>query len=151
MLLRTKLEPNIEDWVKEGENLTLRRNTSQRGLSDNDRESLWQWAPGEANAWARKQTWGADFTRAEAVAGVENVVTGLGRDLVEPPEDEDDGVDDDDEDEFEASDSEDGGDAMDIEKPQPKAETKAATTRDVSFSANQMSLSSLHKFMTTGT
>ncbi|KAJ9605106.1 mediator of RNA polymerase II transcription subunit 8 [Cladophialophora chaetospira] len=154
-LMRTKLEPNIEDWVKEGENINAQqRKRSPRGLSDADRDSLWQWAPGEANAWARKQTWGGDFTRAETLRGVENVVTGLRRELVEPPEDEgeDDGVDEDDE--FEGSDSEDEeGDAMDVEKPQPKPETKPATPTQIRtvLPANQMSLSSIHKFMTTGT
>ncbi len=153
--MRTKLEPNIADWVKEGENISAQqRKISPRGLSDIDRESLWQWAPGAANAWARQQTWGGDYTRAEALGGVEKVVTGLRRQLVEPPEDEDDDGADDDEEEYEVSDEEDNGaDAMDVEEQSPKTEIKAATateTRPAPPTADQMPLSSIQKFMTTG-
>ena len=128
-LLRTKLEPDIEDWVKEGESLTSQQRKSNfQGLSNEDRNSLWQWAPGAANAAARKQTWGGDYTRAEQQAGIDNVTTGLRRDLAEPPEDdandgpEDD--DDDDEDDLDDSDDDEGNDAMDVDRKPAQLESK---------------------------
>lgn len=153
-LMRTKLEPSIEDWVKEGENATAQqRKATFRGLSDKDRDEVWNWAPGEANAFARKQTWGGDYTRSESLAGVDNVVTGLKRQLVKPPDDDDDeGPDDDDEDEYEVSDEEEEGDgAMDVEQQQAKTEPKpAAENRAARPTPGQISLANIHKFMTIG-
>ncbi|EXJ65153.1 hypothetical protein A1O7_01493 [Cladophialophora yegresii CBS 114405] len=152
-LLRSKFEPNIEDWVKEGEEIAAQqRKTSSRGLSESDRNELWQWAPGAANSAARKQTWGGDYTRAEVQAGIESVVTGLRRQLVEPPEGEDDEEAEDDEDEYEVTDEEDeGGAAMDVEKQQLKTESKSIPeTQTAPPTAGLMPLASIHKFMTTG-
>jgi mediator of RNA polymerase II transcription subunit 8, fungi type len=156
-LLRTKLEPDIEDWVKEGESLAAQqRKTSFRGLSDEDRNSLWEWAPSAANSAARKQTWGGDYTRAEQQSGIENVVTGLQRQLVEPPEDDgdegpEDDDDDDEEEEYENTDEEEeGDDAMDVDKKQPQAETKPISTTPATPKATQMPLGIIHKFMTAG-
>lgn len=44
---------------------------------------LWNWAGRAANELARQHEWGGDFTLAERKAGVENVVTGLRRKLIE--------------------------------------------------------------------
>lgn len=44
---------------------------------------LWNWAGRAANELARKHEWGGDFTLAEREAGVENVVTGLKRKLID--------------------------------------------------------------------
>lgn len=44
---------------------------------------LWNWAGRAANELARQHEWGGDFTLAEREAGVENVVTGLIRKLIE--------------------------------------------------------------------
>lgn len=44
---------------------------------------LWNWAGRAANELARQHEWGGDFTLAEREAGVENVVTGLRRKLIE--------------------------------------------------------------------
>lgn len=152
-LMRTKLEPTIEDWVKEGETATAQqRKTTSHGLSDKDRDEIWNWAPGEANAYARKQTWGADYTRSESL-NVENVVTGLKRQLVEPPEDDDDEEPDDDEDEYEVSDEvEDGDGAMDVEKQQAVTEPKpAAEIHTTRTTPGKTPLTNIHKFMTMGT
>jgi mediator of RNA polymerase II transcription subunit 8, fungi type len=151
-LLRTKLEPGIDDWVKEGESITgQQRKPSTQRLSDNDRHELWQWAPGAANAAARKQTWGADYTRAEQQAGVDSVVTGLRRQLVEPPEDEEEEGPDDEEEEYEGSDEDDEGeDAMDVEQQKPKDTKSAIGSQTTRPATDQMPLSSVLKFMTTG-
>ncbi|KAK5045384.1 hypothetical protein LTR84_009248 [Exophiala bonariae] len=151
-LLRTKLEPSVEEWIEEGETVaTQQQKSAHRGLSTADRDALWQWAPGAANAEARKQKWGADYTLQEIQNGIENVKTGLLRELVEPPEDDD--VDDDDEDEYdEVTDDETGPvDKMDIEplNPDPKS-TSPAQNPPLLPRAPQMSMESMHKFMTTG-
>lgn len=44
---------------------------------------LWNWAGRAANELARQHEWGGDFTLAEREAGVENVVTGLRRKLID--------------------------------------------------------------------
>ena len=44
---------------------------------------LWNWAGRAANELARQHEWGGDFTLAEREAGVENVVTGLTRKLID--------------------------------------------------------------------
>jgi mediator of RNA polymerase II transcription subunit 8 len=138
--------------VKEGENFAAQQR--KRGLSHEDRNSLWQWAPGAANSAARKQTWGGDYTRAEQQRGIQNIVTGLRRQLVEPPEEEgDEGVDDDEEEEYEATDDDEDEDedAMDIDKQKPKVEAKSTTELPtMATSAGQMPLTGIHKLMTTG-
>ena len=117
---------------------------------------MWAWAPGEANARARKQTWGADYTLEEKQKGVENCATGLRRDLIEPPDHDpaDEGRDDDDEEEeeYEATDEEDEDDsAMDIETKQPTTENKESPGIRLDLpTTDLMPLNMLHKFMTTG-
>ena len=107
MLLRTKMEPDVEEWFEQGQSLGKDLKSTPQMLRDNDRQALWQWAPGAANAEARRQKWGADYTLAEVQNGIEDIVTGLKRELMEPPpdedmdEDKDDFGDDDDEEEDE--------------------------------------------------
>lgn len=50
-------------------------------LKEHELAELWEWAPVEANAEARKRDWGGDFTleEMEQDGGVKNVVTGLRR------------------------------------------------------------------------
>ena len=148
-LLRTKLEPNIEEWVKEGENFTAQQR--KQGLSDEDRNSLWQWAPGAANGAARKQTWGGDKTRAEQQSG-QTIVTGLRRQLVEPPEDEGDEVLDDDEEEYEGSDGDEDEDedAMDVDIQKPKVEQKQISEAPAAATSASQPLASIHSWMTKG-
>ncbi|EHY52313.1 Mediator of RNA polymerase II transcription subunit 8 [Exophiala dermatitidis] len=152
-LLRTKLEPNVEDWVEEGESIALRlRKGDPSGISEADLNALWQWAPTAANKEARKQKWGADFTLEEKQRGVSNVVTGLRRELVEPPDEEDEEGDEDEE--YEVTDEEeeeDDGNKMEVE--QTKSENKPGGTTEsatVLRTATQMPLQSVHKFMVTG-
>ena len=155
-LLRTKLEPSVEEWVEEGENIaTQQQKRSHRGLSDQDREALWQWAPGAANAEARKQKWGADYTLQEKQSGIDNVNTGLRRELAEPPDDEP-GNDEEYEEYEEVTDDEDeapGSDAdkMDVEQSKPQNKSASATDNSpATLQATQWPLTNLQKFMTTG-
>ena len=104
LLLRKKLEPDVEDWVEEGHKTAVEAldggNTG--GLREEDMHDLWEWAGMAANEQARKHTWGGNYTLEEREMGVENVVTGLRRKLKVDPDDssddDDDGVEDDDND-----------------------------------------------------
>jgi mediator of RNA polymerase II transcription subunit 8 len=49
---------------------------------------LWDWAPVEANQEARRRNWGGNFTLEERETGVQNVVTGLRRQLEDEDEEE---------------------------------------------------------------
>lgn len=76
---------------------------------------LWTWAGMAANELARGHEWGGDFTQEEFEGGLENVVTGLRRQL--NWEDDDD---DEDEDEIEGEGKkeapEEARDAMPLEQ-----------------------------------
>ncbi|KAK4947815.1 mediator of RNA polymerase II transcription subunit 8 [Elasticomyces elasticus] len=151
-LLRTKLEPSVEEWIEEGQRISADQNKgAYSGLSDEDRSAFWQWAPGAANKEARKQKWGADYTTEEVQRGIQNVITGLRRELVEPPDDEgDEDIDDEDEAEYEDDDEEDE-DKMDVEETKPQ--TISSTSVDPlsrPVTAAQMPLQVVHKYMTTG-
>ncbi|KIW42356.1 uncharacterized protein PV06_05916 [Exophiala oligosperma] len=152
-LLRTKLEPNIEDWIEEGGKIAAgQAKDSHSGLSAQERSALWQWAPGAANREARRQKWGADYTLEEKQRGIATVVTGLQRELIEPPDDEgdDEGDEEEEEEEYEESEEEDE-DKMDVEltKSQTTAATSKTTTA-ISTTPNQMSVDKIHKIMVTG-
>lgn len=113
-LLRTKLDPRVEDWVTRGRIAGTEATSSGsagEGLSESDLAELWSWAPIEANAEARRRNWGGNYTLEEKEAGIENVVTGLRRTL--PDDDDDDDEDEDEDEEFEDVD-EDGGEKMEI-------------------------------------
>lgn len=151
-LLRTKLEPSVEEWIEEGQKISSDQTKgAHRGLSDEDRRAIWQWAPGAANKEARKQKWGADYTLEEKQRGIENVATGLRRQLVEPPDDEDDeDIEDEDEADYEEE-EEDDEDKMDVEQTKPETKPGAsADTLSRPLDATQMPLETVHKYMTTG-
>lgn len=121
-LLRTKLDPRVEDWVARGRvagsdpsahsaqlspsNLIASAEPAQEALSESELSELWEWAPIEANQEARRRNWGGHYTLEEREAGIENVATGLKRQLEddegeESEEEEDEGVEDASEDEME--------------------------------------------------
>jgi len=147
-LLRTKLEPEVEEWVERG--LEIAPKPSERsysGLSQHDRDELWQWAPIAANDEIRRQNWGGDYTMAEKQAGVENVVTGLERELVEPPDpdehDDGEGVE-----ESEEGDDDEEDVVQIRRKPNaPGLEFDLSTKKR---STPQMPIENLFRFMVTG-
>lgn len=57
-------------------------------LSESELAELWEWAPVEANLEARRRDWGGNFTLEERELGVQNVVTGLRRQLEDEEEEE---------------------------------------------------------------
>ncbi|KAK5788747.1 hypothetical protein VI817_009705 [Penicillium citrinum] len=110
-LLRTKLDPRVEDWVERGRvagtehppdslataNPSLAIQAGQKQLSEAELAELWEWAPIEANEEARRRNWGGNFTHEEREMGIQNVVTGLRRQLEDDEGDEEDEEGDEDE------------------------------------------------------
>lgn len=122
-LLRTKLDPRVEDWVARGRtagaeessssslgfsgtipNPTAAANTTTKQLSESQLTELWRWAPIEANQEARQRNWGGNYTLEEREAGIQNVITGLRRQLEDDDASEDE----------EEVDEDEGEDEMDI-------------------------------------
>ncbi|KAE8355669.1 mediator complex, subunit Med8, partial [Aspergillus coremiiformis] len=78
-LLRTKLDPRVEDWVGRGRKAGVSALEDRGALAEGELAELWDWAPVEANLEARRRNWGGNFTLEEREAGVGSVVTGLVR------------------------------------------------------------------------
>lgn len=57
-------------------------------MSESALAELWDWAPVEANQEARRRNWGGNFTLEEREMGIQNVVTGLRRQLEDEDEEE---------------------------------------------------------------
>ncbi|PYH47356.1 RNA polymerase II mediator complex subunit MED8, partial [Aspergillus saccharolyticus JOP 1030-1] len=111
-LLRTKLDPRVEDWVARGRKAGgLVGGASTGGYPDAGAAAgaglddlaalaeLWDWAPVEANQEARRRNWGGNFTLEEREGGIGNVVTGLRRVLEDDDDDDDESGSEDEEDE----------------------------------------------------
>jgi mediator of RNA polymerase II transcription subunit 8, fungi type len=147
-LLRTKPEPEFEEWVEKGQEIAQEtsqgRNTS---LSGSNRDKLWEWAPVAANDEIRKQNWGGDYTMAEKESGIENVETGLKRQLQEPPDpdEQDDGEG--------LEESEEGDDdeedVVEIRR-KPNAPGLDFDLTTAKRSAAQMPIENIFRFMVTG-
>ena len=95
-LLRKKLEPVVEDWIQDGLTTATKIETS----GDGDRqelEELWDWAPGafRESFLPYTQVLGGNYTLEERAVGIENVVTGLKRELADNQEESDDEDEDD--------------------------------------------------------
>ncbi|KAJ5778164.1 hypothetical protein N7520_001410 [Penicillium odoratum] len=105
-LLRTKLDPRVEDWVARGRvagtDPAAPGFSEGKPLTEKELGELWEWAPFEANQEARRRNWGGNFTLEErdAPGGVQAVVTGLKRTL----EDDEGDSEEEDEDESEGED-----------------------------------------------
>ena len=88
-MLRTRLEPNVEEWVQQGQSIAQSASSPFSGeLSDTDLNSFWKWVPESYSRIGKKQRWGKDFTLEEVRTGIESVETGLKRKLEEPEEHE---------------------------------------------------------------
>lgn len=82
-LLRSKMEPQSSDWIEQGQRLAEEQ-TSKQILGIDDLTQLWRSVPNTAYSHLMSHPWHADYTLAEKKAGIENVVTGLERELEEP-------------------------------------------------------------------
>lgn len=178
-LLRTKLDPRVDDWVARGRAAGQKHveggpatapapavgaaagagagagaAPGRSGvLGETDLAELWAWAPVEANREARQRNWGGNFTLEEREMGVQNVVTGLRREL------EDDDDDEEDEDEEDEEEDEAAGDEMEIVGARTKStggglEFDIAAARSVQDAAVAggpvMPLDDVLRFMTAG-
>lgn len=153
-LLRTKLEPEVEDWVEKGQEIVQTTSLGRTiALSEAERDELWQWAPIAANDEIRKQNWGGDYTMAEKELGVENVVTGLKRQLQEPPDpdeqDDGDGVEDEEGDEEEDGDDADDDVIVEVRR-RPNASSLESASSTTKRSAPTMPVEKIFRFMVTG-
>jgi mediator of RNA polymerase II transcription subunit 8 len=132
-LLRKKLEPDVEELVEKGRETA--RLATPEGIAE--LQGIWDelraWTHGRIATYVREEA-GDAYTKEERDMGIENVRTGLKRDLEEEEEedeeDEDDEEGDDEEDEEQetaASRGGGGGPAQDNEKTQvergPEPET----------------------------
>ncbi len=147
-LLRTKLEPEVEEWVEKGHEIAQKTSHgSHTRITESDRDKLWHWAPVAANEEIRKQNWGGDYTMAEKHSGTENIPTGLKRELQEPPDPEE--QDDGEEGAEESAEDDDEQDIVEIRrKPNaPGLELDLTTTKR---SAAQMPIENIFRFMVTG-
>lgn len=151
MLLRTKMEPDVEEWVEQGAGYGKKMNSGVgQVLRERDRREFWGWAPRKANEMARRQKWGADYTADEVTRGVENVVTGLRRELVVPVEQDED-EDEDDEDEYGEEDEDEDGEGverMDVDDTQDTGQGEEGVAGAIQL--KQMPIESVHRFMVTG-
>ena len=155
-MLRTKLEPSVSDWVERGQNIapTAVKATSQ-GLSNTDLDELWESVPQLGQDLLKKQKFGFDYTIAEKEIGVENVKTGLKRELAVPPDDDEEEVDEseeEDEDEEEAVDDDEAGDKMDVVEIRRKSSGAPGLEYSVSTKSDKkhMPIEDVFNFMMAG-
>ncbi|KAL4891005.1 mediator of RNA polymerase II transcription subunit 8 [Aspergillus ambiguus] len=142
-LLRTKLDPRVEDWVARGRKAGTAALEDRDALSEHDLAELWDWAPVAANQEARRRNWGGNFTLEEKEYGIQNVVTGLRRQL-EDEDDEDEGEDEEqEEDEMEVVGARKSGTGAGLE-----FDIAAATHQQVA--APVVPLDEILRYMTTG-
>jgi mediator of RNA polymerase II transcription subunit 8, fungi type len=157
LLLRTKLEPEVDDWVERGRDMAdaASKNSLYR-LSNNDLDQLWDSAPQDATKEGMKQKWGADYTLAEIQLGVQHVRTGLTRELKIPEDDDnEETMEEEEEAEEEASDEEDGetnNDKMDVieVRHKPGVSGFQYEVSDRPPIALSMPLENVFRFMMTG-
>ncbi len=159
-MLRTKLEPSVSDWIERGQNIapTASKSTPE-GLSNADLDELWEGVPQLGQDLLKRQKFGFDYTIAEKEMGVENVKTGLKRELIVPPEDEEEEVDEYDEEEGEEDDEEEEavdedrkGDEMDVIEVRRKSSGAPRLEYSVStkFDKKHMPIEDIFNFMMAG-
>lgn len=124
-LLRKKLEPDVEELVEQGRETA--RLATPEGIAE--LQGIWDelrsWTHGRIATYVREEA-GDAYTKDERAMGVENVRTGLRRDV----EEEDD---DDDDDEDEEEDEDEDGEGEDGESGQKEGKTAAkAGSGDIS-------------------
>ncbi|ERF71289.1 hypothetical protein EPUS_03443 [Endocarpon pusillum Z07020] len=147
-LLRTKLEPEVEEWVEKGQEIAQHHSQGRyKGLSESDRDELWRWAPLAANDEIRKQNWEGDYTMAEKESGIEHVETGLKRELQEPLDADDHDHGEDGAESDEADDDEE--DIVEIRR-KPNAPGLEFDLSTAKRPTTQMSIENIFRFMVTG-
>lgn len=96
-LLRKKLEPDVEELVEQGRETA--RLATPEGITE--LQGIWDelrsWTHGRIATYVREEA-GDAYTKDEREAGIENVRTGLKRDIEEDDDDDDEDEEDEDED-----------------------------------------------------
>ncbi|KAI9931006.1 hypothetical protein ASPWEDRAFT_167042 [Aspergillus wentii DTO 134E9] len=146
-LLRTKLDPRVDEWVSRGRIAGASALEDKDALSERHLAELWDWAPVEANQEARRRNWGGDFTLEEKEMGVQNVVTGLVRQLDDDEEEEEEDEEDDEEGEGEDEEMEIVGGPRKVAGPGVGVGEVDASQKIV---APALPLDDILRFMTTG-
>ena len=154
-MLRTRLEPGVQDWVDRGQALVEGADESYEGrLSDEDLQELWQTAPQVGTLAGMGQKFSSDYTVSEIQGGIENVRTGLKRELIVPPEDEsptsegDDLEDDEEISEEDEAEDEDSRDVVEVRRQTAGPGPALATASKNGMPA--MPLDNVFRFMMTG-
>ncbi|KAK4508181.1 hypothetical protein PRZ48_001919 [Zasmidium cellare] len=137
-MLYKKLELRGVEWIDEALKEAKEQDSTGQGdgLASDQMEEMWRWA-GESShkfteTWYEEEIFDDNFTVAEREAGIENVVTGIKRNLDE---------DEDEEDDDEVQNQKKGLNLEEIEGPMPSGYDPDKPA---------MSLESLLKFATTG-
>lgn len=137
-LLRKKAEPAVEDWVEDNTNparVAKWNDGLDTGLKEDEQAALWASAKPTSTRvlgdMVRSGAFDFEYTLAEKEAGVDNVVTGLRRELnkvmASNEEDEyEDDEDDEDEDDFEDVKMEDGAQEAKVLKDKTDEDVKPA-------------------------
>lgn len=146
-LLRTKLEPDVEEWVEQGEALGVSKSTmSTQALKHNDLNDLWQWAPSAALDMSWQQCWGGDYTLAERTQGLEQgwetIETGIERELEDPGTPKNPYANNDDS----AEEDEDNMDGVEVEEAKPTTALAGPRTQKIP----PLPLEKVQRFMSTG-
>lgn len=153
-LLRSKLDPQAADWIENGHALAEEQ-ASKQILGAKDMTQLWRSAQRIVAREGASQIWNADYTLAEKKIGIENVVTGLNRELREPdtpPSMDDyngpgDGIEEFDSDEEEEAEGQDG-DRMETDL---KSGPTSKTVSEPVSAQPGVPMDSMLRFMTRGT
>lgn len=157
-LLRTKMEPHVEDW--EYQHLTAARDRENKldiekrrgnmtSLTENDRAELWDWAAEAAQNILQNHVWfEADYTMAEKENGIENVNHGLRRKLTIPELGEDEFGDDDDEDELFDDVEDDKADDMDMDSSE--LESDKSNLAMPAVTKKPLAMDKVHRYMMRG-
>lgn len=152
-LLRSKLEPDVEEWVETGEALAPHKAEKSGEFGQSELYELWVWAPKAAKTMNWQQCWGGDYTLAERLQGLKDdgqgwdtIVTGLDRELEDPGTPKDPNAKDEDENRDDLVNE----DEMEGIEEQPDKPTFSLTASQ-SQKAPPLPLESMLKFLSTGT
>lgn len=142
------MEPRVEDWIAENTSKPEAGQVNGAGkqgskLQEEEMRELWDWSLGESRqilaGLQDEEVFDDNFTIAEREAGIENVVTGIRRNLDRGSDDEDE---DDDMDENEDDDK--------MEDVMPEANVQGNGEQGVDSSLPPVPLESVLRFMSTG-
>lgn len=138
----------MEDWVARGRTAGASALGDRDGLSEEELTELWEWAPIEANMEARRRNWGGNFTLEEKEMGIQNVVTGLKRQLADEESEEEEEEEEEVEDEMEMVGVQEKAPGAGVESSESAAERGPAPSKPA---IPALPLDEVFRYMMTGT